>query len=427
MTLFSVLAVICVSIPRAASQLVAAEAQALMAVVDALGCPASTCPRVGALVCGNVRFSGRVVCNGSSVTRFAWDSGPFNGTLPSDIGALTALTELTLTRHAVASNIPTQIGRLTRLTRLDLSIGQLRGTVPPAIGTLTSLVHLGLNGNNLVGQLPDLSRTKLHSLLVNGNQFTGTLPALPASLTVRLFAEVNGLVGAGPSRNFSDGCILEQTCLACVPSSNCNCNNPLSAAQCRALADAKPKAEPSANVDTEPDVDLNVDNASVADNSIIDIIEFFDLVGNAHALTDHFDGWPFCHVCKHRWQQHGRHRRRRWRLGWLRLLLGAFIFFVCRARTSRQQVSAAAPKSQAYGSVNLDTQSTRYEDVPSVRQVTSSIVYGDTNEVRPSQYGDLELASSPIFCRLSGSATVSIRTLPKQLDVGADTAHVQPP
>jgi hypothetical protein len=190
----------------------AAETASFNLFLNATECSATDCPRVGNAVCTDFRWATKVKCVAGSIVEISL--GSLRGT------------------------ISTEIARFTSLTRLALGPGQLASSVPSVISGLTLLTYLGLDGNNLIGQMPDLSRTRLRSLLINGNQLTGTLPNLPSTLTDTLFADVNSLIGNGPTRFFTNLCILDSTCLRCAPTnqSNCVCNMPLPAATCSALA-----------------------------------------------------------------------------------------------------------------------------------------------------------------------------------------------
>ena len=79
-----------------------------------------------------------VVCNGPASV-MSIDLGNFNlqGTLPSQLGDLHALTYLSLTRNALSGVIPTQIGALTSLQFLYLAYN------PCLFGPLVTMWNLG--------------------------------------------------------------------------------------------------------------------------------------------------------------------------------------------------------------------------------------------------------------------------------------------
>ena len=74
-----------------------------------------------------------------------------SGTIPPELGDLTALTRLDFSGNQLSGTIPTELGNLTALTRLDLDRNQLSGTIPPELGNLTNLDALYLAGNRLKG------------------------------------------------------------------------------------------------------------------------------------------------------------------------------------------------------------------------------------------------------------------------------------
>ena len=95
-------------------------------------------------------------CHGSGqqVDSIDLDTDNLRGTIPDELGLLTALTTLYLYGHQLTGTIPTQLGQLTALTLLDLSVNQLTGTIPTDLTLLTNLNSLLLEFNNLTGQVP---------------------------------------------------------------------------------------------------------------------------------------------------------------------------------------------------------------------------------------------------------------------------------
>ncbi len=88
-----------------------------------------------------------VNCKAGRVDVLVLNNNGLNGTLPAQIGGLTALTELYLSGNQLSGSIPTEIGGLTALTELYLSGNQLSGSIPTEIGGLTALTELYLPGN----------------------------------------------------------------------------------------------------------------------------------------------------------------------------------------------------------------------------------------------------------------------------------------
>ncbi|CAB9529449.1 LRR receptor-like serine threonine-protein kinase [Seminavis robusta] len=109
------------------------------------------------------------------------------GTLPTELGLMTNLTDVSVLANAVTGTIPTELGRLTLLTSLHLASNSLEGTLPSELWLLTSLESLVAGhypvgnavGNYLTGQLPSEigTMTSLRQLSFSRNLFTGEIPS----------------------------------------------------------------------------------------------------------------------------------------------------------------------------------------------------------------------------------------------------------
>jgi len=98
--------------------------------------------------------------------------------LPSWLGEVKSLTEITLNRNNLGGRIPLALCKLPNLYRIDLSENQLAGSIPTELGDLNNLVTLDLSKNQLtgiipteLGELPDLEDLYLHC-----NKLTGPIP-----------------------------------------------------------------------------------------------------------------------------------------------------------------------------------------------------------------------------------------------------------
>ena len=186
-------------------------------IVGVPGWDCSAGTPLASVICG----WGGVGCNGDSlVTYIDLHSKYCQGTMPTSIGSLTALTNLNLAYTKLQGLIPTSIGALTALNSLSLNFNKLTGPIPTVIGGLTSLsvlqlrynaltgvipesfdgltsmAFLGLGGNNLKGSIPTSfgAFTSLHTLYLSYNLFTGVLPASFCGLTFgELFVQYSGL------------------------------------------------------------------------------------------------------------------------------------------------------------------------------------------------------------------------------------------
>jgi Leucine-rich repeat (LRR) protein len=100
-----------------------------------------------------------------------------SGVLPDEIGNLTELTELALHGNGLSGNIPTSIGNFTNLVELTLSENQFSGSIPTEVGNLILLENLELDDNKLSGAIPASlgNLTKLTRLSLSINDFSGAL------------------------------------------------------------------------------------------------------------------------------------------------------------------------------------------------------------------------------------------------------------
>ena len=129
-----------------------------------------------------------VSCGYGQVVWLDLDNNGLSGTLPAELGNLTALTLLDLKDNHLSGGLPPEIGNLTALEELYLSNNQLDGALPPEIGNLAHLQALSLDNNQISGPLPPTigSLTALRRLYLQNNQITGSLPS-----------EIGGLQAAG--------------------------------------------------------------------------------------------------------------------------------------------------------------------------------------------------------------------------------------
>ncbi|CAK9264221.1 unnamed protein product [Sphagnum jensenii] len=112
-----------------------------------------------------------------------------NGTLPSAIGNLTRLVELTLTDNpGLSGNIPPELGNLENLVILNLSNNDLNGSIPAELFRSnrsanssayrqSSLQQIDLSNNRLSGNVPNLGGANwLQSVKISNNKLTGPSP-----------------------------------------------------------------------------------------------------------------------------------------------------------------------------------------------------------------------------------------------------------
>ena len=141
--------------------------------------------------------------NGQGVDYIDFYNCNLQGTIPDELGLLTALTFLTLAYNQLESTIPTELGQLSALIELDLFSNQLTSSIPTQLGQLTALRRLYLSNNKLTSTIPshfgDLNALALLNL--DDNQITGTIPLALTQMTDlnNLALHNNNLTGQVPS------------------------------------------------------------------------------------------------------------------------------------------------------------------------------------------------------------------------------------
>lgn len=134
-------------------------------------------------------------------------------TFPTEIQYLTSLTSLKMGQIGLSGSIPSQVGHMSNLVTLSLRGNNLTGSIPSAIGEASSLVVLDLSNNSLLGSLPSelglLTNMDLFS--VKGNVLTGSIPLELSKITsyqAVFDLTDNNLVGIVPAQ------FCEQSCCA---------------------------------------------------------------------------------------------------------------------------------------------------------------------------------------------------------------------
>jgi Leucine-rich repeat (LRR) protein len=145
-----------------------------------------------------------VTCNeNQQVTGLLFDSEVFSlggGTIPAELGSLTALRSLELSGHEIQGRLPAALGQLTALTRLDISFNRLTGL--DTVAVWPNLEVLLLNNNDLRGDLDlgAVAGTRLRVLALGLNELlegdlVSLLTAWPQLETVDLIkTKVSGSI-----------------------------------------------------------------------------------------------------------------------------------------------------------------------------------------------------------------------------------------
>lgn len=127
---------------------------------------------------------------GGHIVKLALGNNNLVGSLPSQLGELTALTGLYLGENKLVSTVPPQVSQLTMLETLGLVNNRLSGTLPGALAALTRLTWLDISCNVLEGKVPPMDFWEISRYCVldnpggsqwcnpgQGNRFECPLPA----------------------------------------------------------------------------------------------------------------------------------------------------------------------------------------------------------------------------------------------------------
>ena len=134
------------------------------------------------------------------VTRLALPGKGLGGTVPSQLGELSMLTDLNLRTNGLSGQIPAELGDLSSLVRLNLHTNQLTGPIPD-LGGLTGLEEMYLARNMLTGPVPAWlnGMTEMRELWLWGNELSGTIPDLSGMTSLeKLKLAANNLEGGVP-------------------------------------------------------------------------------------------------------------------------------------------------------------------------------------------------------------------------------------
>ncbi len=141
--------------------------------------------------------------NLTALTSLNLSINDLTGSIPSELGNLTALTNLNLSINLLTGSIPSELGNLTALTNVDLSLNDLTGSIPSELGNLTALTNLNLFFNLLTGSIPQElgNLVNLRELNLSGNLLTGFIPSELGNLTAltNLDLSFNQFTGFIPS------------------------------------------------------------------------------------------------------------------------------------------------------------------------------------------------------------------------------------
>ncbi|MEN8218677.1 MAG: leucine-rich repeat domain-containing protein [Pseudomonadota bacterium] len=119
-----------------------------------------------------------VTCSGGHVSRLSLRDNQLTGSIPSELGNLSNLSDLHLSDNELTGSIPSELGNLSNLSDLNLSDNELTGSIPSELGNLSNLRYLHLSSNELTGSIPSElgNLSNLRYLFLSFNDLTGTIP-----------------------------------------------------------------------------------------------------------------------------------------------------------------------------------------------------------------------------------------------------------
>jgi Leucine-rich repeat (LRR) protein len=122
-----------------------------------------------------------LLCNADKkVNNIYLVSQELQGSIPADVGLLTALTMFDLGFNQLFGSLPSSIGLWTGLKYFSVYSNQLKGSLPSSIGAWTGLTYFAVHINQLTSTVPtELSKwTSIQEAFFHNNMFNGTMPKM---------------------------------------------------------------------------------------------------------------------------------------------------------------------------------------------------------------------------------------------------------
>jgi hypothetical protein len=167
---------------------------------------ANECDNWNGIYCESINLGGTVGMQ-NVVTAVELFNTNMKGTIPADLGLLTALTYFVVSRNALMGTLPVLIGQWTALTQFNVGENALTGTLPESIGQWTALQSFSVGLNTLTGTIPASigNWSQIQVAYFDNNQFTGIMPNGICPYIVRAIGE-----------QLEADCLSEITCTCCT-------------------------------------------------------------------------------------------------------------------------------------------------------------------------------------------------------------------
>jgi hypothetical protein len=120
----------------------------------------------------------------------------------------TALESFIVSKSAITGSIPTEFGLLTQLSNLDLSDNVfLSGVLPSELASLSKLEHFNIGGSSISGTIPSEfgQLQSIKELFFNAPFLTGTIP--------EAICGIEGLKGIAYTSNLECPCSGDRICI----------------------------------------------------------------------------------------------------------------------------------------------------------------------------------------------------------------------
>ena len=140
----------------------------------------------------------------ANLTDLSLSWNQLTGRIPTELGQLTNLTDLWLNGNQLTGEIPTELGQLANLRSLNLDFNQLTGAIPVELGQLTKLTLLYLGGNNITDISLLANLTNLTKLGLGGNNITDISPLANLTNLTELYLWSNDITDISPLANLTN-------------------------------------------------------------------------------------------------------------------------------------------------------------------------------------------------------------------------------